>query len=70
MRSILKNELLICLRKISRKQNDRSFLKISFWFFKTIRSFLLFKLLFRKTIHKPNRFNRFQKLLDSFEIIP
>ena len=33
MRSISKNERLICLRKISRNENERWFFKASVWFF-------------------------------------
>ena len=40
MRSILKNERLICLRKISRNENERWFFQASVWFLLAMRSIL------------------------------
>jgi hypothetical protein len=40
MLSILKNERLICLRKISRSENERWFFQTSIWFLLAMRSTL------------------------------
>jgi len=40
MRSILKNERLICLHKISRNENERWFFQASVWFLWAKRSIL------------------------------
>jgi len=50
MRSILKNERLICLRKISRNENERWFFQASVWFLFAMRSFLKNELLKRERV--------------------